>query len=137
MLFDTRATQAVEAMIQRAITEEVKVTVTVVDAAGMLRALRRMDGCLTGPAEVSQKKARTAALFGFDSHELGPRIGVGGDISSIELTNGGMIGFGGGMVLRDGDTVIGGIGVSGASTTCDMDIAQAGLIAFMQQTTPA
>jgi len=102
------------------------VCVTVLDAAAHPVAFARMDGANIGPIEVSQKKARTAALFQTDSTALGAAAQPGGAIYSLEHTNGGLISFGGGVVLRDRDgAVIGAIGVAGATVEADEAIAQA------------
>ncbi|WP_199554066.1 GlcG/HbpS family heme-binding protein [Sandaracinobacteroides hominis] len=102
------------------------VCVTILDAATHLIAFHRMDGTNIGPIEVSQKKARTAALFQTDSLQLGQAAQPGGAIYTLENTNGGLISFGGGVVLRDkAGTVIGAIGVAGATVEADEAIAQA------------
>ncbi|AQA05919.1 hypothetical protein BVC93_30130 [Mycobacterium sp. MS1601] len=130
MTFETRAAHAVEAVAREAIDRGFAVAITVVDASGVLQAFRRMHGSVTGPVEVSQKKARTAALFGIDSIDLGPDAQPGGPIYSIEHTNGGLISFGGGVVLRDGDQIIGGLGVAGASVDADEELARVGARVF-------
>jgi uncharacterized protein GlcG (DUF336 family) len=100
------------------------ICISVVDDAGLLRAFLRMDDALPGAIEVATKKARTAALFRTDSAELGVRAQPGGDIYSLEGTNGGLISFGGGIVLHDRlGKVIGGLGISGATVEADQVIA--------------
>lgn len=102
------------------------VCVTILDAATHLVAFHRMDGANIGPIEVSQKKARTAALFQTDSLQIGQAAQPGGAIYTLENTNGGLISFGGGVVLRDkAGAVIGAIGVAGATVEADEVIAQA------------
>ncbi|RWR29321.1 heme-binding protein [Sinirhodobacter populi] len=101
------------------------VCIAIVDAAAHPVAFARMDGANIGPADVSQKKARTAALFQTDSLQLGQAAQPGGAIYTLEHTNGGLISFGGGVVLRDRNgTVIGAVGVAGATTEADEAIAQ-------------
>lgn len=59
-----------------------------------------------------------------DGAELGVRAQPGGDIYSLESTNGGLISFGGGIVLHDRQgKVIGGLGISGATVEADQVIA--------------
>ncbi len=102
------------------------VCITVLDAAAHPIAFARMDGANIGPIEVSQKKARTAALFQTDSLQLGQGAQPGGAIYTLENTNGGLISFGGGVVLRDNSgAVVGAIGVAGATVEADEAIAQA------------
>ncbi len=102
------------------------VSICVVDDSGLLRQFLRMDGAVAGTIDVSIKKARTAALFGVDSIDLGEHAQPGGAIYSLEHTNGGLISFGGGVVLHDtnGD-ILGAVGVAGATVEQDQSIAQA------------
>lgn len=101
------------------------VSIAVLDAAAHLVAFRRMDGAMLGPIDVSQRKARTAALFQTDSLILGTGAQPGGAIYTLENTNGGLISFGGGVVLRDcAGNFLGAVGVAGATVDDDEDIAQ-------------
>ena len=89
-----------------------------------------MDSAVAGAIDVSIKKARTAALFGSDSLSLGQEARPGGNIYSLESTNGGLISFGGGIVLRgDNGQIIGGLGVAGATVDDDQSLALAGAAA--------
>ncbi|MFC0709953.1 GlcG/HbpS family heme-binding protein [Azorhizophilus paspali] len=100
------------------------INIAVVDEAGLLRGFLRMDDAVPGAVDVSIKKARTAALFRTDSLELGVAAQPGGAIYTLEATNGGLISFGGGVVLRDEqDRVIGAVGVAGATVDADQAIA--------------
>ncbi|MDY1261804.1 GlcG/HbpS family heme-binding protein [Pseudomonas aeruginosa] len=99
------------------------INIAVVDEAGLLRGFLRMDDAVPGAIDVSIKKARTAALFRTDSLELGAAAQPGGAIYTLEATNGGLISFGGGVVLRDDDRVIGAVGVAGATVEADQAIA--------------
>ena len=72
-------------------------------------------------------KARTAALFRKDSADIGARAQPWGAIYTLEATNGGLISFGGGVVVWDENhKVIGTVGVSGASVEQDQAIALTG-----------
>ncbi|CCG38063.1 heme-binding protein [Xanthomonas citri pv. mangiferaeindicae] len=99
------------------------INIAVMDEAGLLRGFLRMDDAVPGAIDVSIKKARTAALFRTDSLELGVAAQPGGPIYTLEATNGGLISFGGGVVLRDEDRVIGAVGVAGATVEADQAIA--------------
>jgi uncharacterized protein GlcG (DUF336 family) len=102
----------------------VAICISVVDDAGLLRAFLRMDAAIPGAIEIATKKARTAALFRTDSADIGARAQPGGDIYTLECTNGGMISFGGGIVLYGPKgKVIGGLGISGATVEIDQEIA--------------
>ncbi|GCE83442.1 heme-binding protein [Komagataeibacter diospyri] len=104
----------------------VSVSISIVDAAAWPMAFIRMDGCPLGAIEVSHKKARTAVLFQMDSADFAKIAHPDGGAYSLENTNGGLTSFGGGVVLKGTDgSVMGAIGVSGASTEDDIAIARA------------
>lgn len=100
------------------------VCIAVVDDSGLLRGFLRMDDAVPGAIDVSIKKARTASLFRTDSLDLGAAAQPGGDIYTLESTNGGLISFGGGIVLHSDDgRAIGAVGVAGATVADDQSIA--------------
>ncbi len=90
-----------------------------------------MDDAILGAIDVAQRKARTAALFRTDSSALGEAARPGGPLYSLEYTNGGLISFGGGVVLKDEDeTFLGAVGISGGTVETDETIARAAAAAF-------
>lgn len=100
------------------------VSISIVDDSGLLRGFLRMDDAVPGSIDVSIKKARTAALFRTDSIDLGKAAQPGGAIYTLEATNGGLISFGGGSLLRDANgKVIGAVGVAGATVDADLEIS--------------
>jgi uncharacterized protein GlcG (DUF336 family) len=100
------------------------ICISVVDDAGLLRGFLRMDDAVPGAIDVSFKKARMAALFRTDSSDIGAAAQPGGAIYTLEATNGGLISFGGGIVLKDSEgKVIGAVGVAGATVEADQEIA--------------
>ena len=104
----------------------VPMNVAVFDAGANLKAFVRMDGALLGSSDIAIKKARTAALFGLNSEEVGEFCKPGGTSPGLETTNGGLVVFAGGIPLRDeAGTVIGAIGVSGGSVAQDFEVASA------------
>ncbi|WP_186039824.1 GlcG/HbpS family heme-binding protein [Burkholderia gladioli] len=108
----------------RAREQHFAINIAVVDEAGLLRGFLRMDDAVPGAIDVSIKKARTAALFRTDSLELGAAAQPGGPIYTLEATNGGLISFGGGVVLHDEQgQAIGAVGVAGATVEADQVIA--------------
>lgn len=119
------AVRIIDQAISEAQVKNVGIIAAVVDAGGHLIALKKMDNLsVVGPIEVSIKKARTAALFGFNSLDFGVIAQPGEPIYSIEHTNGGLISFGGGIALFEDGQLIGGLGVSGASVEEDEIIAK-------------
>ena len=102
--------------------------ISVIDAGGNLKAFCRMDGAFLGSIDVSMKKAKTARLFNMSSAELGAAAQPGGELYGIEVTNNGLVIFGGGELLKDKNgVVVGAIGVSGGSVQEDTNVAKAGV----------
>lgn len=104
--------------------------IAIVDAGGNLILLERLTGTFPVASEVSQGKARTAALFKMPSKNLEDNILKG---RTSLITVGENMLRGGVPIIYKGK-VIGGIGVSGAaSADQDAEIAQAGLSALFLQ----
>ncbi|WP_406529107.1 heme-binding protein [Streptomyces sp. I8-5] len=122
--------QVLDAVTAAARDRGFAVNIAVVDPSGHLVAFRRMDGALIGPIDVSIKKARTAALFGTDSAALGEGARPGGAIYTLEHTNGGLVSFGGGVLLRDAGRTLGAVGVAGATVEADEELARLGATAL-------
>lgn len=98
-------------------------SIAVVDAGGHLLLFERLDGSFPASATVAIEKARTAALFRFESKKLEDAINGGRDAL---ITVGYTFLQGGVPVLFNGQ-VVGAIGVSGAkSADQDREIALAG-----------
>lgn len=116
------------AMLEAALAEakrmNVSVCISIVDAAAWPVAFLRMDNTILGAVDIANKKARTAVLFQMNSAEFAEIAHPNAHAYTLENTNGGLISFGGGLVLKAADgTVTGAIGVSGASTADDIAIA--------------
>ncbi|MFB8371741.1 heme-binding protein [Pseudarthrobacter sp. NPDC055928] len=104
--------------------------IAVVNAGGNLKAFTRMDGAWLGSIDISIKKARTARYFDMATGSIGELSQPGGPLFNIEVSNGGLITFPGGLPLHDEDgTVIGAIGVSGSTVENDHTVASAGAAA--------
>ncbi len=109
----------------------VPMNIAIVDAGGNLKAFYRMDGAFLGSIDVSMKKARTARMFNMPTAQLGAASQPGQELFGIEVTNGGLVIFGGGELLKDKNGVIvGAIGVSGGSVQEDTNVARAGVEAL-------
>ena len=101
--------------------------IAVVDAGGNLKAFRRMDGAWLGSIDIALKKARTARYFDMPTGDLGEMSQPGGPLFNIEVSNGGLITFPGGIPLRNSSgEVTGAIGVSGSTVDNDNAVADAG-----------
>ena len=122
-----QAQQAVEAAHQKARELNLKMNIAVVDAGANLTAFARMDGAWLGSLDIAIKKAKTARYFDMPTGELGKLSQPGGSLYQIEVSNGGLITFPGGLPIKDGSgTVIGAIGVSGSIVENDHAVAEAG-----------
>ena len=105
--------------------------IAVVDATGHLKAFTRMDGAWLGSIDIAIRKARTSRLFDMETSEIGKMSQPGESIYGVEISNGGLISFGGGIPIKDADgTVIGAIGVSGSSVENDVKVAEAAVQAY-------
>lgn len=125
------AMRAIDASLKKAQDTGTKMNIAILDAGGNLKAFVRMDDAYLGSADIAMKKAKTARLFNMPSATLGSLSQPGGPLFGIEATNGGLVTFGGGLPLTNGDgKVIGAIGVSGGSVEEDLAVAQAGVDAF-------
>ena len=122
-----QAQMVVDAAVKKSQDIATLMNVTVVDAGGNLKAFARMDGAWLGSIDISAKKARTARFFDMDSGEIGKLSQPGGPLYNIEVSNGGLITFPGGVPLRNASgQVIGAIGVSGSTVDNDHAVATAG-----------
>ena len=122
-----QAQMVVDAAVKKAQDIVTLMNVTVVDAGGNLKAFARMDGAWLGSIDISAKKARTARFFDMDSGEIGKLSQPGGPLYNIEVSNGGLITFPGGVPLKNASgEVIGAIGVSGSTVDNDHAVATAG-----------
>ncbi len=107
-----------------------KMDIAVVDAGGNLKAFARMDGAWLGSIDIAIKKAHTARWFDMNTGDIGKYSQPGGPLFNIEVSNGGLISFPGGVPIKDADgTVIGAIGVSGSTVENDHAVAAAGAAA--------
>ncbi len=109
---------------------DTKMDICIVDAGANLVAFARMDGAWLGSVDISFKKAKTAAWFTMDTAALSPLVQPGQPLYNIEHSNGGLITFPGGVIIKNAEgNVIGAIGVSGSTVENDHTIAVAGAAA--------
>ena len=108
----------------------VPMVIAVCDESGVLKAFSRMDGAALLSVQVAQDKAYTAVGFGMPTegwHDFikGDPPLAAGAVGGIDR----LVIFGGGYPVKDGDRVVGAIGVSGGHYSQDMEVAKAGLAA--------
>jgi uncharacterized protein GlcG (DUF336 family) len=125
------ALRAIEAGREDASARGAKVSLAVVDAGGHLVAFVRMDGAEIAGPTLAVDKAYTAVANSTSTHELATLAGPGGELYGLQANgNGRYVIFGGGIPLRDGDEIIGAVGVSGSAVATDIAIATAAQRAF-------
>jgi uncharacterized protein GlcG (DUF336 family) len=125
------ALQIVAAAHVEAARRSVAVSAAVVDAGGHLVAFGRMDGAeIAGPV-LAVDKAYTAVANRIATAELATLAAPGGELFGLHANGGGrFVIFGGGVPIFADGIVVGGVGVSGASTADDHACAIAGLAAY-------
>ncbi len=128
---DLETAQRVVAAAEKKASEMgVLMDIAVVDAGANLKAFARMDGAWIGSIDIAQKKARTARYFDMNTGDIGGLSQPGGSLYNIEVSNGGLITFPGGLPLKNSaGEVIGAIGVSGSTVEDDHAVAEAGAAA--------
>lgn len=122
-----QAEQISEAAKAKAREIGVPMNIAIVDEGANLVSFHRMDNAWLGSVDISIKKAKTARFFDMNTGEIGKLSQPGGPLYGIEHSNGGLISFPGGVLLKDTDgKIIGAIGVSGGSVDQDHEVASAG-----------
>ncbi|HEX8524506.1 MAG TPA: heme-binding protein [Tepidisphaeraceae bacterium] len=114
------------AAMNKAKEMNLKQDIAVVDAGGNLKAFMRMDGAWIGSIDIAIKKAKTSRFFDMPSGDIGKLSQPGQPLYMIEVSNGGLITFPGGVPIKQGDQIIGAIGSSGSTVENDHAVAQAG-----------
>jgi len=105
----------------------VSMNIAIVDEGANLVAFHRMDNAWLGSIDIAIKKAKTARFFDMNSGEIGKLSQPGQPLYNIEHSNGGLISFPGGVIIKDGaGKIIGAIGVSGGTVEQDYEVANAG-----------
>jgi uncharacterized protein GlcG (DUF336 family) len=126
-----QAEKAVAAAAAEAKKHNWKMSISVVDPAGYLVAHATMDGTQYASIEISQAKARTAALYRRQTGVFQSGVNTGGMPSALSLLalTRGVASEGGFPIVADGK-LIGAIGASGGISTQDAVTAKAGLDAL-------
>ena len=104
----------------------VLVGIAVVDAGGYVIASARMDKARLLSTDVAVGKANAAALWKESSAELGKRWAPGAPVpaAAFARTGGRFVAHQGALPVWEGDDVVGAVGVSGARSDEDEQIAQ-------------
>lgn len=122
----TQADSAIAAARKAADAIGVPMNIAIYDDGANMKAFVRMDGAFLGSADIAMNKARTAALFGFNTEALYDFVKPGGTSPGFDRTNGGLIVFAGGIPIKAADgRLIGAVGVSGGAVAQDVQVATA------------
>jgi uncharacterized protein GlcG (DUF336 family) len=105
-----------------------KAVIAVCGPDGNPIAVHVMDGAFLVSFDVAVKKAYTSVAVKMSTMELNALAQPGGTFYGLDKMEGGnIIIFGGGVPLKVGDTIIGGLGVSGGTGEEDHGLAEYGL----------
>ena len=125
------AHKAVNAALEACKKDGYRVSVSVVDRAGVLRAMGRADGAGPHTVDSSRKKAYTAVSVRRPTTELAELINKMPTLQALRDVNDAILIVGGGLPIEIGGDVVGGIGVGGApGAHLDDACAQDGLDAI-------
>ncbi|MBP1886367.1 GlcG/HbpS family heme-binding protein [Sinorhizobium mexicanum] len=131
MITNDQAHAVIAASEARATQIGVSMNIAVFDTAAQLKAFSRMDGAVLGSIDIAIGKARTAALFGMRTEDIGEFCKPGGTSPSLENSNGGLVVFAGGIPIRNAEgKLIGAVGISGGAVAQDLDVAEAAAAAL-------
>ena len=128
MLTLALATQAAQAAVDQCLADGYRVSATVVDQGGNIRALLRQDGAGPHTQDSSRKKAYTSASMKQPTAKLAELVAKMPAVQGLQHMNEDILLLGGGVPIKMGEDVVGGIGVGGApGGHLDAACAQAGL----------
>jgi len=122
------AGKAASAALDKCAQDGYRVSVAVVDRAGILRSFMRADAAGPHTVESSQKKAYTAASMRGPTANVAELIAKTPAVQGLQHMNDKILFLGGGLPIEIAGEVVGGIGVGGApGGHLDAACAQAGL----------
>ncbi len=127
-LTTTEALKAAQAALQSCRERGYAVSVAVVDGAGNLQVLLRDEDAGPHTVHSSRRKAYTALSLRKPTHELAQLIAKNPRIQALRDMSEDILILGGGLPIKSGTRIIGGIGVGGApGAMLDVACARAGL----------
>ena len=104
------------------------VTIAIVDAGGHPLHLQRLDGAGPGTAAAAVGKARTSALYGFETKGFEGMV-TDGRTGILNLPD--SLPLEGGLPITVDGVVVGGVGVSGVASSDDAKVAKVGIDALL------
>jgi glc operon protein GlcG len=119
-----RAQALIATVVAEAKKHDWKFNIAVVDSGGNLVAFQRMDGAQLASIQISEHKARSAAIYRRETRVFENGIQLNNFIYTMTLD--GMIASRGGIPLVENGKLIGAIGCSGGSGSQDEVVCKAG-----------
>ena len=105
------------------------VSIAVTDAAGDLLGFLKLDDASTGSVQIAQGKARTAARFGRPTKVYADRV-LTDTLTFLSVD--GLVALQGGLPITVNGKVIGAVGVSGATSAQDEQVAATAIAAVVK-----
>ncbi len=126
-----QAGRMIDAAAAKAQQAGVRASIAVLDSGGHIKAFLRMDGAWLGSIDVAIRKAKTSVLFEAETQQIWEVSKPDAQAHGLELTNGHLVTFAGGMALRSAQgELVGAVGVSGGQVAQDYEIVSAAFSAF-------
>ena len=129
--------RALDAALAKAEELGVTVAIAVVDQAGHLTSVARMDGSTFMATSMATNKAITSAGSGMFTHEMAGFLAADPAMLMGMATQPGLCILPGGAPIRIDGAIAGAIGVAGAPTAAEQQIALAGVAAAVATPVPA
>ncbi len=112
----------------------VKAVVAIAGSGANIVCVECMDDSYLASYDIAVNKTYTCIALKMSTKELKPLAQPGASLYGIQFTNGGkIVVFGGGVPLKNGDKIIGAIGVSGGTEEQDTYLAEYGEKVFMEE----
>ena len=123
-----KAKALIEKIEEESIRRGMNSVIAICGPEGNPIAVHVMDGAYLVSYDVAVKKAYTSVAVKMSTRELGELAGPGGTFYGVDKLESGKIAiFGGGVPLKCGNTIIGGLGISGGTSEEDHSLAEYGL----------
>ena len=123
-LSSAAARTLVDAAVRYAGENGLAIAVAAVDCEGAVLALQRMDGVHASIADFALDKAYTAASAGVSTQDFFTRMDSSPSLRLGLMSRARLLVWGGGLPVRSGGVLLGGIGVSGSREEDDVACAR-------------